>query len=49
MVLEMPNPHDDRYVVYDFVDDTVGKHLDHGLAFAARKLEIDFFKKIVGT
>ena len=44
--LEMPSPHEDLYDGYDCVDDTTGKHLDHGLAAEARKLEIDFFKNI---
>ena len=34
----------DLYGSYDFYDDVSGAPLDHGLATAARRLEIDFFK-----
>ena len=43
----MQSPHEGLYDGYDFVDDTTGRHLDHGLAAEARKLEIDFKKKQV--
>ena len=33
----------DLYGSYDFYDDVSGAPLDHGLATAARRLEIDFF------
>ena len=44
--LEMPTPHQDLYGSFDFVDDITGKPLDHKLAADARKLEIDFFRKM---
>ena len=43
---EMPTPHDDLYDNYDFVDDVSGQDLNKELAAAARKLEIDFFRKM---
>ena len=46
MSLEMPTPHQDLYESFDFVDDITGKPLDHKLAADARKLEIDFFRKM---
>ena len=46
MALEMPTPHDDIYKSFDFVDDITGRPLDHKLASEARKLEMDFFKRM---
>ena len=34
-----------QYEGYDFIDDTTGRPLDKELATAARRLEIDFFRK----
>ena len=42
---DMPTPHEDLYENYDFVDDVTGKDLDGRLAAAARRLEMDFFRR----
>ena len=40
-------PHEaDIYEAFDFVDDVTGKPLNHDLAKAARKTEIEFFRKM---
>ena len=46
--LDMAHLHnkDDLYGEYDFVDDTSGRVLDHKLAVEARKLEMEFFRKM---
>ena len=46
--LDMAHPHDkdDLYREYDFVEDTSGRVLDHKLAVEARKLEMEFFRKM---
>lgn len=48
----MPHPHKDEeeavqmYQEFDFIDDVSGKPLQHALAIKARKLEMEFFRKM---
>ena len=48
--VQMPSPHDEdpmeQYDDMEFTDDVSGKPLDSRLAVKARKLEIDFFRKM---
>ena len=46
--LEKTDPHapDDLYKDFKFFDDVTGRELDHGLAVKARRLEMDFFRKM---
>ena len=47
-VLTEADPHakDELYKDFEFIDDVSGRVLDHELAVKARKLEMDFFRKM---
>ena len=47
-VLTKADPHakDELYQDFEFIDDVSGRVLDHELAVKARKLEMDFFRKM---
>ena len=47
-VLTEADPHaqDELYQDFEFIDDVSGRVLDHDLAVKARKLEMDFFRKM---
>ena len=41
-----PHAKDELYQDFEFIDDVSGRVLDHELAAKARKLEMDFFRKM---